>query len=229
MVTGILQKVSSFLSRLTSKKLRKLVKCIVLSYSILYNIALTLFLVIFILSYVHKEKVDKMLMLWSFLPVVILIAIKSIAGLTTNLKSEGGCTAAVCKLILKILTLITIGLGLKKMEDNSVNLSWTGIVIPVWIVTAVLGGCTLIAVLLFITKLGVACKTGKIFTNDVRAATWATVNLLYVFGMGVYLLLKGAAFGDGKATIDVFLPACYTTIAFGSLMIIWMVFGYSSL
>jgi hypothetical protein len=210
-------------------KMRKISKVASIGYAVMYNVAMTAFLIIALLSFTGHSAVTKAKMLWAFIPVAVLIAVKTVMDIACSKSSEGGCTMAVCKLILKGLVMFSIGLGIKKLKDKSGSLTWAGIVIPLWIIIAVLGGCTLIAVLLFVTRMGVALKQRQCLTNDIGVSTWATTNLIFIFGLGVYLLLKGAAFGDGKAKIEIFLPACYASIAFGVTMILCMALCHSSL
>lgn len=213
------------INRLRNTKLRRIGKVLVVGYAVLYNIALTVFLIISLLSFIGYPKITKIMILWSYIPVVVMIALKTIMDIACSKSSEGGCTMAICKLLLKGLVIFSIGLAIKKLEDKSSSLSWSGIVIPLWIVLAVFGGCTLIAVLLFVTRIGIAIKHRKYFSNDIGVSAWATSNLLFIFGLGVYLLLRGAAFGDGRADIEIFLPACYATLGFTALMVLCVCFG----
>lgn len=204
-------------------------KYFVLPYTVLFNLATSSLLIIMTVVLTRSGGLKAEAMLYAYYPYVGLSAIKLIADVIVNKSSEGNCTLAICKMVLQGLCLLSLGLGLRKLSDNTASISWPGLVVPLWIVTALFGSFLLMAIILFVIRFCYGIINRKCFTPDVHASLWSLLNIGFIMYLGIHLLLVGPAFGEGKKSFDSFLTPAMVGLIFSGVMCLWMGFGFSKL
>lgn len=179
---------------------------ILLFYEVILNIAVSVFLPIAIVTFTKLAPIDPLIVLYSFFPIVALVIIKFVMDLTMSKKKEGSCTLILCKLIIKLLIYFSVVLGLLKMQGGGVSVSWGTVVIPLWIVTAIIGSFFLIIFIIFFSKLMQSLMSCQFNSSEILTILWLMLNFGSLMTAVVYLELQGAKFGDGKEKIGVFYP-----------------------
>lgn len=175
-------------------------------------------------------KIPKSEMILPYIIFSFFVILKTVIELIWNCNSELGCSLVFGKLLMKTLVLVTFGIGLKKIEDPSIRISWNILFIPLWIVVVVaFGGCLLGSIALLTFKIIDAMKSRKIFTTEVKFCVWAALNLLFLFFEGIFLLVKGASFGEGQFSIKVFILPAVIGLVFSIGMTVWLSLNHSKL
>lgn len=196
-------------------------RIILLTYEVLCNISITVFIPIAIVTFTKLSIVDPYLVIYSFFPIIGLVIVKFLMDLTMANRKEGSCTLILCKMFIKVLVYFSVLLGLFKIQGLMNSVGWGTVVIPLWIVTAVMGSFTVIAFVVMFSKLVSSIIKCKCVVNELLACIWVFQNTGIIVGFTIYMQVHGPRFGDGKASVEVFFPACVALMVLGVGLIIF--------
>lgn len=219
----IQKEVHTFETRL-KKNMPRCNKLILLAYEVLSNISITVFIILAVLTFAGLARINRLVVVYSFLPIAGLVVVKFIIDFTMTKRKEGSCTLMVCKLIVKVLVYFTTILGLLKLKGDLTSVSWATIVIPLWIVTAIVGSFFLIVFIVFFSKLVQSVLECNVNSTELVTTTWLTFNTGGLLATSIYLEFVGARYGDGKEDISILFPASMIIVCFSVVLIILTIF-----
>ena len=173
--------------RLAVKK-RRAVKCISILLSIIENLAVTLALWSYIAMFYFKTNKD--LLVYLCLPLVIPVVGKFVLDVCATKMREGGCAYIAFKLIARSLFYLSIYLISYKVSSRSNDLTWSGSIIPLWILLAINSAFVLVSIIFFVFKVFSICAVGKTEFNDLLFGFWAVLNIGGT-ALAFFLLLLG--------------------------------------
>ena len=184
-----------------------------------------MFLILSALILTGNSSAPRTALLLAFYPNPCSLFLKVALDLIFLKKREGGCLIQMLQLVVKTMIYLSLGLTMAKLTGNADTFSWTGIVVPLWIVTGFVVCFFICAFILLCFKLITSVISSICIFRDILVALWATINTGSFCGLSIYLLLTAPKYGDGYISISVFfLPAIIgscITFLLAIVTIIW--------
>lgn len=194
-----------------------------------YNLVVTAFLIVMIVTLTRVANLMPIAMLYAFIPLIIMVAVKVVGQVLVDKIDKGNCTVALFSSVLESLCFISLGLGLRKIADPDVTFTWGGLVVPLWIVTALIGLAMVAFGAAFAFRLREGMKHKKMFGYDTHVMLWVFLNLCVLFYLAIHLLIVGPEFGEGLVGMDAFLTPAIVALVYSIVMAIWITAAYSPL
>ncbi len=208
-------------------KKRRVVKCVSISLSVIENLAVTLALWAYIAMFYFRTNKD--LLIYLVVPLAAPVVGKFVLDVSAAKIKEGGCAYIAFKLIARSLFYLSVYLISYKVSSRNSGLTWTGTIIPLWILLAINSAFVLVAFIFFVFKLFSICAVGKTEFNDLLFSFWAMLNIGGI-ALAFFLLLLAvtrvsnnrAVFQDyfWHATSFLIVVVCVTLLTLSSYRVI---------
>jgi hypothetical protein len=168
--------------------------------SVIENLAVTLGLWAYIAMFFFNTNKDALIYL--VIPLAVPVIGKFVLDVAATKMREGGCAYIAFKLIARSLFYLSVYLISFKVSSRNSDLSWSGTIIPLWILLAINSAFVLVSVIFFVYKLFSICALGKTEFNDLFFAFWAMLNIGGA-ALAFFLLLLGVTqVSNKKAAIE---------------------------
>jgi hypothetical protein len=207
-LTLLSENCSRGLCRLMMKKVSRGKRCIAIAVELYDACAAAAFLIaaIVVLSSDKPRGVLHIL----FLPNFLSIILKLISILCLSIKEEGGFGLVIFKASVRFLVSLSIYLITSKISGVITDVSWISLLVPLFMVLAVVGSVTLILTIYFIYRLIRFALLCRRELEDFLLTVWIYSNASFLLIILLLLIILFPKIADGLQPVDTILQ--YTLI-----------------